>query len=58
MVFDLREVQRALLLAACGTAVVIGLFALFIAAYPPSYEATRQAPAVVRAGPTQLARSR
>ena len=34
MLFDLREVRRALVLAACGTAVIIGLFALFIAAHP------------------------
>jgi hypothetical protein len=58
MVFDLREVRRALILAACGTAVVIGLFALFIEAHPPLEQATGQARVVVRAGPTQLAGTR
>jgi hypothetical protein len=58
MVLDLREVQRALVLAVCGTAVVVGLFALFIEAHPPSDQATQRALDVVRAGPTQLAGSR
>lgn len=57
MLFDLREVQRALILAACGAAVVIGLFALFIAAHPLSDQRGRQAP-VVRAGPTEMAGTR
>jgi hypothetical protein len=57
MLFDLGEVRRALILAACGTAVVIGLFALFIEAHPLSDQAGRQGP-VVRAGPTELAGAR
>ena len=54
MLFDLREVRRALILAACGTAVVIGLFALFIDAHPLSNQAGGEA-LVSRAGPTELA---
>lgn len=54
MVFDLREVRRALILAACGTAVVTGLFALFLQAHSPSDQAVRGARTAVRALPTQL----
>jgi hypothetical protein len=50
MQFDLHEVQRALILATCGTAVLIGLFALFIQAQRRSDQTTRSVPSVVRTG--------
>jgi hypothetical protein len=56
MRFALREVRRALILSACGTAVVIGLFALFIEAHPLSDQAGRQAQ--IGARPTELAATR
>jgi hypothetical protein len=54
--FDLREVRRAFILASCGTAIVVGLFALFITAHPASDEAT--ASIVLKAGPARLAEDR
>lgn len=58
MQFDLREVHRALILATCGTVVVIGLFALFIQGQGRSDETTRSVSSVARAGPTLLAGSK
>lgn len=48
--FDLREVQRALLLAGLGTVIVIGLFALFVEAHPPADETTSQGIKVAETG--------
>ena len=57
MGFDPREVRRSLILAGIGTGIVVGLFAAFLAAHPSSYLAAN-APAVVRAGPAQVAGAR
>jgi hypothetical protein len=38
--FDARELRHALLLAICGTAIVVALFALIVEAHPPSSEAS------------------
>jgi hypothetical protein len=45
--FDVREVQRALVLAALGTALIVTLFALLVEAHPPTGEAAGQAVASV-----------
>jgi hypothetical protein len=54
--FDLREVRRAFILASCGTAIVVWLFALLIKAHPVSDEAS--ASMVMKAGPAHLAEDR
>jgi hypothetical protein len=38
--FDARELRHALVLAICGTAIIVALFALFVEAHPPSSEAS------------------
>jgi hypothetical protein len=53
LMFDFREVRRTFILASCGTAVVLGLFMLFIKAHPASDEAT--ASIVLRAGTAHVA---
>ena len=40
--FDLREVQRAILLAGLGTAIVFALFTLLIQSHPPTSETAGQ----------------
>lgn len=58
MIFDLREVGKSLILAGLGTVILVGLFALFIAAHPSTDIADARAPVVARAGPTQVAGTR
>jgi hypothetical protein len=36
IMFDARELRHALVLAICGTAIIVALFALFVEAHPPS----------------------
>jgi len=54
--FDLREIRRAFILAACGTAIVVGLFALFVNSHPISDEAPNAL--VTKAGSADLADGR
>ena len=39
VMFDARELRNALVLAICGTAIVVALFALIVEANSPSHEA-------------------
>lgn len=43
IMFDARELRHALVLAICGTAIIVALFALFVEAHPPSSEASLHA---------------
>src|SRR6185437_1253377 len=54
--FDLREVQRAVLLAGLGTAIVIALFALLIEAHPPADVATGRAIKIAQTGSLHTAK--
>ena len=48
--FDARELGNALVLAICGTTIVVALFALIVGANSPSHEASLAPEATSRVG--------
>jgi hypothetical protein len=58
MSFDLREVGKSLVLVGPGTVIVVGLFALLIAAHPSAGLAVANAPTFMGPGQTHVAGTR